>query len=468
MTISRLVFAAIVLLPFLNGPVSSQTAPQSGSDTNSKPFTFERFKDELSKAKDKKHRLQLIDVANVQGSTNVDAMMLIANFFWKSGEESDYEKAIEYLQKAESLGSVEAALRLAQIYSSGKQVSPNEQLALFHYETAANAGDNTARIKVADAYLRGSIVVGDTAKAVDLLDKASSSGSGLAALRLGDFYRAGSKGELARSYYEHAASLGMNDALVKLGDVYREGLLVPEGAAKAFELYEKALELKVPLAYSRVGDSLVRGNGVKPDVPRGLSLLGVAAENGNYSAARLLGDFFSNSDYTKRDVSKAIDFYQIAGRSGDGLAYLRLGELYRDGKFVSKDNKKALFYISKAVELGDKRAEVILGQSHIQGKFGSLSSKQKGVKLISNARMKGELTAAPTIAYLYAAGAFGRKDNQKALSILTAEVKRGSAPAVLALVSLYRDGKRGVEPRRLGRRPFGLSYAAIAGASSMA
>ena len=75
----------------------------------------------------------------------------------------------------------------------------------------------------------------------------------------------------------------------RLAEVYLEGNYVPKNSAKAFELFLKAAEQKMPTAQFNVGVMYERGLGVKADLNQALAWFRAAEKNGYKQATAKVG-----------------------------------------------------------------------------------------------------------------------------------------------------------------------------------
>jgi tetratricopeptide (TPR) repeat protein len=116
------------------------------------------------------------------------------------------------------------------------------------YEKASTIGSPLAMVRLGLLYGEGSAFPADYAQARQWYEKAAAQNMPSAMLRLGILYETGRGVERdygeAHRWYEKAANLGDWSAMMSIGKLYERGLGVPKSAAEARAWYRKAESTK--------------------------------------------------------------------------------------------------------------------------------------------------------------------------------------------------------------------------------
>ena len=109
-------------------------------------------------------------------------------YFKGGGVEQDYQKAIEYFEKAAKMEEETAITRLGICYLYGYGVEENPTEAIEYFRKALKKGDDNAMIILAGCYLEGLGVEVNPIKARELLEKASAQGNSDAKELLDEYF----------------------------------------------------------------------------------------------------------------------------------------------------------------------------------------------------------------------------------------------------------------------------------------
>lgn len=204
------------------------------------------------------------------------------------GFATNYERAIEILNKLALDGYAKAQYKLGLIYCEGKVVDQDFDKAeeLFYRVEISNEAD--IQYELARLYFNGEIIEQNISKAIELLNR--------------------------------AAQLGEAKALYELGTLYYKGEILPKDYLKATEMFERAnikgneiSELYKELAdeYTEKGEFLEAVKWYKKSVMNGLQLL----ENINLSENITYKEkCYEDSDYLEGILNLGINYYL-----GDGV-----------------------------------------------------------------------------------------------------------------------------------------------------
>ena len=153
-------------------------------------------------------------------------------FLYRSGYEvkKDINKAIQYYEKALSLGYAISGRALGDIYKIGEPgIKKDNKKMLNYYSKAAELGDAFANAELSTYYLSGKYgLEQDDSKSVSLLKRSAELGNAWAKSRLGRFYRDGINGlemDLSKTltYFKQSAELDDQFSINQLGQIYYNG-----------------------------------------------------------------------------------------------------------------------------------------------------------------------------------------------------------------------------------------------------
>ena len=119
---------------------------------------------------------------------------------------------------------------------------------------------------------------------------------------------------------------------------------------KMLDLYERMVELKVPLGYYNWAVVAERGKGMLRDDRMASSYMFQAAQLGSPQAQVALGNYLAFSlPREKQDYQMAETYFRCAGAQSNTEALIETAAFYK----IARDNKpRALFYYQRAASLG--------------------------------------------------------------------------------------------------------------------
>lgn len=204
-------------------------------------------------------------------------------------KESDYQKAIIWLQKSAEQGYVHAQVKLGYWYGQGYGVKKDPEKAFYWYKKAADQGNATAQYDVGICYENGKGVKESKTDALYWYKKAAEQDYENALFALGDCYYHG-KGtsvdnQLAYDWFMKAANKGHSGAMAHLGDIFYYGYGKTKDHSKALEWYEKASDTNEPSPSAEYNLALMylKGESVKKDSVYAADLLLQSAGGGYFT-----------------------------------------------------------------------------------------------------------------------------------------------------------------------------------------
>lgn len=170
----------------------------------------------------------------------------------RAEDKEGLDKAIDWLEKAYTHGSDEAALLLGNIYEGTAtdelDVEPDPREAMEWYEKAASLGNGDAMAELSLFYQKGIVVPKDRKRAEILLKDAISNGCDDAFFSLGLLYLSEEKPAEALPYIEAAGSKGNTRALYMAGMMYLYGKGTDPDREKGMDNLKAAADAGLPEA----------------------------------------------------------------------------------------------------------------------------------------------------------------------------------------------------------------------------
>ncbi len=288
------------------------------------------------------------------------------------GAPQDDAKAIQWYQRAVTLGAGEARNHLAHLASRPQRIAAFEA----RYKTRADAGDGAAMFAMANAYLQADPYAPNDALAADWLTRAACAGYAPAQARLGLLGLSGQGGvkrdaATAYDWLIKASAGGDHDGDPQLLLAYQEDTLSP---AQRTAVQQLATQGKMRNGIGQtvhfnpakaVIDNAIPGQDTGDDdkaPPESLDSLARKAEAGDNDARTLLGIRYMAGDGVAKDPAAARSWLEkAADQSAD--AAMNLGDMAYTGEGGAADPAAAANWYAQAAVLGDslgaKNAEAI-------------------------------------------------------------------------------------------------------------
>jgi|GEM_PF-6293162 len=333
-------------------------------------------------------------------------------------------EAVAALEAAAATGQPDALVELALLSLSGAAGSRDVDAAEAYLARADALGGASpqARIAVAEALLDlGRIEA--TRKGLDTLQALAEGGSGPAAAALSAAYRDGRgvarDDARAEEMAIEAARLGVTDALIEIASAYEKQGPDPAAQARAFALYEKAIEFEPgsARALSALARAYRYGRGTPQDLPLSVDFFRRAADAGSASALIALADAYTEGSGVARDPAEARRLLLVAVERGIDGAYVDLGRFYLSGFGGEIDPERAVVAFARAAAAGNHEGDLELARAFLSG-FGVTRNTAEGVRLLERAAEAGVAEAMLKLYEIYANGFDGPADGARALAWL--------------------------------------------------
>ncbi len=247
----------------------------------------------------------------------------------------DENDMVEILEKAQSMGSLEALSALSRIYAMGKIVKRDENKALNYYKQfLAKIGEPYQNITIADLYYSMGDMSGMSGygfeNVYEIVDEATGE-----YVEIEEFSK--------RHWLLMAAQLGHNQAQMELGDNYAH----EADFENALLWWHKAAANNDSVAQYRIAKCYEQGFGVEQNNKAALEWCTKAAENGNDKAQNTLGKWYQNGEIVPKDLQKAFYWFKRAADNYNREAIYNVGLCYYEGIGVKQNYEEAAknFYV---------------------------------------------------------------------------------------------------------------------------
>ncbi|KAJ3363810.1 hypothetical protein GGF32_003473 [Allomyces javanicus] len=291
------------------------------------------------------------------------AMYWLANAYLDGDfVDEDVEKALELLQAAAKLGSVEAMCTTGVVYQSNASSEEDLKKAFHWISMAADKNHPVAMCTLADMLLQGVGCDADADRAKELYQRAYNEfecTDGL--VGLGAMFMEGEGVEKdeakAIQLWEQAAKEGDAEAMFALAQNY----LSEEDMAKAIPWLEKAGDKGHTVSLNTLGMLNFTGEGLPVNVEKAIQLHERAAALKDTDAMCLLGQLYEEGSNQgtgiKQNYATAMEWYLKAAARGDAAAMRSISGMYAEGHGVPKSAEKAREWAERAEAAADSDDE---------------------------------------------------------------------------------------------------------------
>ena len=228
---------------------------------------------------------------------DINVILWLAEYYLYGTKETDadYEKAVEYYEKAANLGSTDAAYSLAIIYYLGIHFDVDYEKAIEYLQMGLEQGDSRCQYLMGESYYFGNGVEQDYEKCAEYYKMAAEQGLPIAMNNYGDLFETGMGVELdydqAFYWYTKAVAFGDGVAQYNVGHFYYEGWSVERNYNMAVYYYELSANQGTDCGQYGLAMCYENGNGVEQDLPLAKYYYQLAADQGYEDAVEALKRF---------------------------------------------------------------------------------------------------------------------------------------------------------------------------------
>ncbi|MFT9078567.1 MobP2 family relaxase [Ethanoligenens sp.] len=369
----------------------------------------------------------------------------------------DNETAFAYMRAAANLGDQPAAYMLGRMYRDGIGTPADAKKAKEYLKQGANIFW-TDEYKAARAYLYGSKKVEqDFSTALSLLKEEAEKGNAFAMCDVGRIYESGlgidPDPDMAARYYTEGLSALLaveengHDAYLqyRIGKMYRFGKGTEPNDVTAAEWFEKSAAQGNQFAQYSLGGMCYRGQGVEQNFETALEYYEAAAEQGNAFAAYELGEMYHDGIGTAPNVSESERFFQqafdgfvkIEEKNPDDKIQYRLGKMLETGTGTTKDPDDAVRYYEKSAKLKNPNAQYALARIYLASQ--DITKVKQAIMWLKKSAAQQNPYARYTLGKLLADGKV-IKQNSKAALICFTSIADNNPYAAYTAAKMYRDG----------------------------
>ncbi|MFT9056444.1 MAG: relaxase MobL [Ethanoligenens sp.] len=367
------------------------------------------------------------------------------------GIPQDERKHQEYLQEAAYLGHTQSMYLLGkQLVSSG---ITDFDKGLNYLEKAADKGHAKATTQLGLLYQS----LGDNETAFAYMRAAANLGDQPAAYMLGRMYRDGigtpADAKKAKEYLKQGANIFWTDEY-KAARAYLYGSKkVEQDFSTVLSLLKEEAEKGNAFAMCDVGRIYESGLGIDPDsdmaaryYTEGLSALLAVEENGHDAYLQYrIGKMYRFGKGTAPNVSESERFFQqafdgfvkIEEKNPDDKIQYRLGKMLETGTGTTKDPDAAVRYYEKSAKLKNPNAQYALARIYLASQ--DITKVKQAIMWLKKSAAQQNPYARYTLGKLLADGKV-IKQNSKAALICFTSIADNNPYAAYTAAKMYRDG----------------------------
>ena len=371
---------------------------------------------------------------------NGEAYYYLGKLALRSDDDTRFETAMNFYEKAIDLGCALGLLGKGELYEYGCGVERDYEKAKGLYEEALADGCVEANSNLANISNSAHGVDRDCVLALDYYTKALESEefgyAAAAPVCIGNLYMNGIGGiqidyATAIDWYQKGIDKGSSDGLVAMGLMYKNGFGVERDYKKAMEYFEEAADMGNSSAMNNIGILYDSGTGVGWDTNTAERWYEKAACEGNSAAFYNLGNIYRNRD---GDYKKAIKYYQKAIDAGNPGGYTCMGYTsYMQGNHIEERE-----WYEKGAEYGDSLCMYNLGYCYEYGD-GVQQNKNTALEWYEKSAEAGYPTAMLKVAcFRYGEyGSFFKIDKEEAWRLFSDAAVHGDSGAMGAIADYY-------------------------------
>ncbi|RGB39552.1 hypothetical protein C1646_472669 [Rhizophagus diaphanus] len=230
-----------------------------------------------------------------------------------------------------------------------------------------------------------------------------------------------------------------SNSIVLLGIISYLGINTNVDEKKAFDLFQKAAELKNASGIYNLGYCYEKGIETGVDGKKAFELYQKSADLGNSFGINNLGYCYQHGIGTDIDRKKAFELYQKAAHLENSTGINGLGYCYQYGIGTDIDYQKAFKLYQKATDLGNPFGINSLGYCYQYG-IGTDINYQKAFKLYQEAADLGNSFGMNSLGYCYENGIGTDIDKKKAFELLQKAEGLGNSPGMNNLEHCHENG----------------------------
>ena len=332
----------------------------------------------------------------------------------------DKKRAIQYLEKASSMGSLEATSYLGRAYFTGENVDKSCKEGAEYFYIASRQGHLGVKLLRDAGFSLSECLAEQMELASDILKEShfSDEGAVLSTIAHAYFFGDGLEENLEEtySYFKRSAQLNNCDGIYGLGAMYDNGIFTEPNVALAFSYFSKGdrlgcIEAKVALAHMYYS-----GRYVDEDLNIAFELYLQSSEQGDLEAKSMLGMMYLRGEADVYDPVKGVSLIKYAAEEGFDRAQVYYAGLFFTGTSVEQSFANAKAWYLKAID-SDPFAQSAIAQMYEYG-LGVEQNFKLAEKYYLKALKQGNVEAIEGLARWLVDGRFYDRNHTKAAQLL--------------------------------------------------
>lgn len=344
-----------------------QQAAKGGCDEAKCDLAFMYMFDWYGEGKDiEKGKKMLDDLVLTTDNSYVLSKYASLLFYGYEPYEEDKEKALAILEKVKDKNNPRYCDLMSDVYFSGtEKINIDENKGIDFLVKAFNGGRRYCAYQLQEIYALGKgSIKKDIAKQIEWLKKGTESNQTHCMITMAQIclsedsvYQDYRNPQRGLDLLKRAAKHGNGYAYYLLGNLYYGNYgdtYVQKDDKKAFEYWEKAVELREPDGGSNLAFAYMKGIGCEKNVEKAIDIYKQAVENGSGFSANKLYYFYRNgSNGVEKDMKLAKNYLFKAAELGDDWGCFNLGKEYYFGSdLVDRSYDQAFVYVKQAADMG--------------------------------------------------------------------------------------------------------------------
>lgn len=359
--------------------------------------------------------------------------------------EKDYRVAYLHLNKAASMGHLEAREEIAIAMVFGDHLPQNLTAARETFEDLAGKyGMARSQFYLGFMYSAGLSVKSSQAKALTYMTFSALGSNNLAQMALGYRYWLGinveSNCEIALNYYRKIAasvaakvssnSVGTIIHRIRLYDeeekiVGQSQVMLDDDLVQYYQLLADRGDIQAQYGLGLLHYQGARGLNMQYD--RALHYFSRAADAGNNYAMAYLGKLYlEGGPYVKQDNATALRYFKMAAEKSNPIGQAGMGIVYFYGSGIEKSYAKALQYFQLSADQGYVEGHFLLGVMYFYG-YGTKKDYKMAVKYFNLAAQLGHVLGYFNLAQMHATGTGVLRSCTTATELYKNVAERGSS-----------------------------------------
>ena len=290
-------------------------------------------------------------------------------------ERGHYQASLYDFETRAVKGDIVAQFCLGFMYKHGNGVAVNYEKAMEWYERAATQGYAPAQNNLGVIYVRNyefelenrrgnpETIKTLNQKAEEWFKKAAAQGHAAAQFNLGSIT---TDAQERLKWWRQAASQDYALAQSALGNMYWQGYIVDQNFTEAVKWYSKAVAQKHPdaMAQHNLGLCYANGQGIEKDLKEAFKLFKASAEQGSADGQFQLAQAYNLGEGTDKNPKEAFRWYKTAAEKGNVRAQNNLAVMYSVGDGIPPKNiEMANRWFFRAAQQGLPIAQVNIAEN---------------------------------------------------------------------------------------------------------